>query len=111
MDQRSLSLSKENTKPQRFVTSTWHLLYKWTVNLAGYTWIYLIIENIEDADRNDIGWPAEIILAKLVKSLAANILVETTQMLEPGVFTSFHNRGEKSTHQRNQRKAFAQKKG
>ena len=69
------------------------------------------MENIGDANRNDIGWPAEIILAKLVKSLTANIFVETTQMLEPGVFTSFHNRGEKPTHQRNQRKAFAQTKG
>ena len=69
--------------------------------------IYLMVKSIEDADRNDIGWPEEIIFAKLVKSLAANILVETTRMLEPGVFTSFHNRGEKSTYQRTQIKAFA----
>ena len=70
-----------------------------------------MVKSIEDADRNDIGWPDEIIFAKLVKSLAANILVETTRMLEPGVFTSFHNCGGKIHASRNQRKAFARKKG
>ena len=69
-----------------------------------------MVKSIEDADRNDIGWPEEIIFAKLVKSLAANILVETTQMLEPGVFTSFHNCGEKSTHQEIKEKPLLKRK-
>ena len=68
-----------------------------------------MVKSIEDADRNDIGWPAEIIFAKLVKSLAANILVETTRMLEPGVFTSFHNYGEQIHKAGNQRETFARK--
>ena len=47
------------------------------------------MENIGDANRNDIGWPAEIILAKLVKSLTTNIFVESTQMLEPVFLPAF----------------------
>ena len=68
-------------------------------------------KSIEDADRNDIGWPEEIIFAKLVKSPAFIILVETTRMSEPGVFTSFHNCGEKVPTSRNQRETFARKSG
>ena len=66
---------------------------------------YLILLSIDDACKSDIGWPAEIILAKLIKWPEINIFVKLTQMLKTCTFTSFHNRGERSTYQRTQIKS------
>ena len=46
--------------------------------------------NLDEAYENDIGWPTEIILAKLIKWPEINIFAKLTQMLITCVFTSFH---------------------
>ena len=56
------------------------------------------MESIDDAAWYNIGWPAENILAKLVKLLQRIILMETTQMLELRVFTSFKKRTDKAQY-------------
>ena len=56
------------------------------------------MESIDDAAWYNIGWPAETILAKLVKLQQHSILVEATQMLELCVFTSFQKRVDKAPH-------------
>ena len=61
--------------------------------------------SIDDACKSDIGWPTEIILAKLIKWPEINIFVKLTQMLITCVFTSFHKRGKGSTYQRTQLKS------
>ena len=56
------------------------------------------MESINDAAWYNIGWPAENILAKLVKLQQHIILVEATQMLELRFFTSFQKRTDKAQH-------------
>ena len=103
----SLSLSKCKRESATF-TVLLHIIYY--TELDDWTdrhWRrnYLILVNLDEAYENDIGWPTEIILAKLTKWLEINIFVKLTQMLKTCTFTSFHNRGERSTYQRTQIKS------
>ena len=66
---------------------------------------YLNLISLDKFYDDDIDWPTEIILAKLTKWLEINIFVKLTQMLKTCIFTSFHNRGERSTYQRTQIKS------
>ena len=45
--------------------------------------------NLDEAYENDIGWPTEIILAKLTKWPEINIFVKLTQMLITCVLPAF----------------------
>ena len=101
-----VSIQCKKGKRSVYITSTWYLLYR----MDGWTdrhWKrnYLMLLSIDDACKSDIGWPAEIILAKLIKWPEINIFVKLTQMLKTCTFTSFHNRGERSTYQRTQIKS------
>ena len=57
-----------------------------------------MVKSIQDADRKDIGWPGEIIFAKLVKSPAFNILVKTHECQSLAFLPAFRTVEKKSPH-------------
>ena len=101
-----VSIQCKKGKRNVYITSTWYLLYRiddWTDR--HWRRNYLILVSLDEAYENDIGWPTEIILAKLIKWPEINIFAKLTQMLITCVFTSFHKRGKRSTYQRTQLKS------
>ena len=69
-----------------------------------------MVKSIQDADRKDIGWPTDIIFAKLVKSPAFNILVKTRECQSLAFLPAFITVEEKSTHQEIKEKPLLERK-